>query len=172
VVDAKTAMTNVNIDDQRLQMVGPIARLVEFLRELARTGRPLVRSVDQHPVVRWLFDLPDELTLDVEAGPGETVLSIDPVASEPPPPPPAPIEPWLNRADIQDSALDAPGLSDGIPDQSRDEVVRHYWHWLHRWQAWAEADRPLASRRSWYDELARGVGDPAAPGGHATRLPG
>jgi very-short-patch-repair endonuclease len=155
VVDAKTAMTNVNIDDQRLQMVGPTARLVEFLRELARTGRPLVRSVDQHPVVRWLFDLPDELTLDVEAGPGETVLSIDPVAWEPPPPPPAPIEPWLNRADIRDSALDAPGLSDGIPDQTRDEVVRHYWPWLHRWQAWAEADRLLAPRRSWYDDLAR-----------------
>lgn len=155
MVDAKTTMTNVNIDDQRLQMVGPTARLVEFLRELARTGRPLVRSVDQHPVVRWLFDLPDELTLDVEAGPGETVLSIDPVASEPPPAPPAPIEPWLNRADIRDSALDAPGLSDGIPDQSRDEVVRHYRHWLHRWQAWAEADRLLAPRRSWYDDLAR-----------------
>ncbi|MGH9286757.1 MAG: AAA domain-containing protein [Acidimicrobiales bacterium] len=154
-MDAKTAMTNVNIDDQRLQMVGPTARLVEFLRELARTGRPLVRSVDQHPVVRWLFDLPDELTLDVEAGPGETVLSIDPVVSEPPPPPPAPIEPWLNRADIQDSALDAPGLTDAIPDQTRDEVVRHYWPWLRRWQAWAEADRLLAPRRSWYDELAR-----------------
>ena len=154
-MDAKTVMTNVNIDDQRMQMVGPTARLVEFLRELARTGRPLVRSVDEHPVVRWLFDLPSELTVDAEAGPGETLLSIEPVASEPPPPPPTPIEPWLSRADIQDSTLDAPELSDTIPDDARDDAVRDYWPWLHRWQVWAEADRLLAPRRSWYEELAR-----------------
>jgi very-short-patch-repair endonuclease len=148
-------MTNVNIDGQQLRMVGPTARLVEFLRELARTGRPLVRSLDQHPVVRWLIDLPEELTLDVEAGPGETILSIDPVASEPPPAPPAPIEPWLDRTAIQDSALDAPGLSDTVPDGVRSDVERVYGAWLHRWRVWAEADRLLAPRRSWYDELAR-----------------
>ncbi len=147
-------MTHVNIDEQRTRMVGPTARLVEFLRELARTGRPIVRSVDRHPVVRWLFDLPPELTLDTEAGPGETVLSIDPVVSEPPPPPPAELEPWLSRADMQDSTLDAPGLADAIPDDARDDV-RLYWPWVRRWQVWAEADRLLAPRRSWYEELAR-----------------
>jgi hypothetical protein len=113
-------MTHVNIDEQRMRLVGPTARLVEFLRELARTGRPLVRSVDRHPVVRWLFDLPPELTLATEAGPGETVLSIDPVASEPPPPPPEELEPWLSRADMQDSTLDAPELADAIPGDARD----------------------------------------------------
>jgi very-short-patch-repair endonuclease len=148
-------MTNVNIDDQRVQMVGPTARLVEFLRELARTGRPLARTVDQHPVVRWLFDLPSELTLDAEAGPGETVLSIDPVVSEPPPPAPAPIEPWLSRGDVEDSTLDAPPLSDALPHDARDEAERHYRPWLRRWQVWAEGDRLLVPRRSWYDELAR-----------------
>ncbi|HYZ99156.1 MAG TPA: AAA domain-containing protein [Acidimicrobiales bacterium] len=148
-------MTNVNIDDQQLQMVGPTARLVEFLRELARTGRPLVRSIDQHPVVRWLFDLPDEVALDVEAAAGETILSIDPVASEPPPPAPPPLRRWLDRVALQDSALDAPALSDAIPDDARGEVERLYRPWLQRWQLWAEADRLLAPRRSWYDELAR-----------------
>ncbi|HKA82723.1 MAG TPA: AAA domain-containing protein [Acidimicrobiales bacterium] len=148
-------MTHMNIDEQRMRMVGPTARLVEFLRELARTGRPPVRSVDRHPVVRWLYDLPAELTLDTEAGPGETVLSIDPVASEPPPSPPAELEPWLSRADIQDSALDAPELPDAIPDDARDQAVRRYRPWVGRWQVWAEADRLLAPRRSWYEELAR-----------------
>src|SRR5262245_4048307 len=148
-------MTHMNIDEQRMRMVGPPARLVEVLRELARTGRPPARSVDRHPVVRWLYDLPAELTLDTEAGPGETVLSIDPVASEPPPSPPAELEPWLSRADIQDSALDAPELPDAIPDDARDQAVRRYRPWVGRWQVWAEADRILAPRRSWYEELAR-----------------
>ena len=152
---ADTAETEVSIDDPRTQMIGPTARLVEFLRELARTGRPLVRDVDQHPVVRWLADRPAEVGLAVDAGPGETVLSVDPVMSEPPPPPPPLVDPWLGRADVHDSALDAPPLADGIPDAARYQVERHYRLWLDRWQVWAEADRVIAPRRQWYEELAR-----------------
>lgn len=152
---ADTAETEVSIDDPRARMVGPTARLVEFLRELARTGRPLVRDVDQHPVVRWLDDRPGEVALAVDAGPGETVLSVDPVMSEPPPPPPPLVDRWLSRADVHDSALDAPPLPDDIPDEARYQVERHYRPWLDRWRLWAEADRVIAPRRQWYEELAR-----------------
>jgi hypothetical protein len=60
---------------------------VEFLRELARTGKQVVTEVDDYVVARWLADMPDEVTLLTEAGPGTTLFSVDPVPSEPPPSP-------------------------------------------------------------------------------------
>src|SRR5690606_16788632 len=40
-------------------------------------------------------------------------------------------------------------------DRDRRRIERLYRRWLDRWQVWADADRAIAPRRSWYEELAR-----------------
>lgn len=147
----------VDIEEQQRAMVGVTARLVEFLRELARTGRPQVRDIDHHQsqMVRWLVDLPDQVTLDVEAGPGETLISLHPVSSEPAPQPPAAVAPWVEKADIENSMLEQPRLSTDVPDEEYETVVSHYEAWVDVWRVWAEADRLIRPRREWYEALAR-----------------
>jgi very-short-patch-repair endonuclease len=144
----------VDIREQRRNMVASTARLVQFLRELARTGRPQVRDVESHQLVRWLVDLPHEVMPQTGAGPGEVLFSVHPVVSEPPPPLPAVLEPWVDASDAANSALERPPLADGIPDDRRASVRSAYKAWLQRWQVWAEADRLIAERRDWYNALA------------------
>ncbi|MFW6010265.1 MAG: AAA domain-containing protein, partial [Actinomycetota bacterium] len=145
----------MDIDEQRRNMVGVTARLVEFLRELARTGRPQVRDVEDHQMVRWLDDLPDPVRRDAEAGPGDTLLSIDPVSSEPAPEPPASVAPWVDRDDVEDSLLDRPRLPPDMPEEERAAIAGDYDAWVDVWRVWAEADRRVRPRREWYDTLAR-----------------
>lgn len=150
----------MEIQELRRNMVGPTARLVDFLRELARVGRPRACDVDQHPVARWLAGLPPEITLNNEAGPGDTLFSIDPVVSEPPPAPPTTVAPWLDLDAVGDSATVRPELAADVlktdmPRRERSAIFDAYEAWVQKWQIWAEADRLVAPRRSWYQELAR-----------------
>ncbi|MCL9797818.1 hypothetical protein, partial [Frankia sp. AgKG'84/4] len=49
-------------------------RLVRFLQELAVGRGARVRTVDEHPLVLWLSDLPASAQLAEHAGPGEVLL--------------------------------------------------------------------------------------------------
>lgn len=149
----------MDVDETRRAKVAQTARLVEFLRELARTGQPSVYEVDDHEVVRWLCELrtPEiDVDLNLEAGPGDVVFSMAPVVSEPPPPPPPSTSRWISRQELTDSSGACPELSDEMPDEAvTPDVLDAYDDWASRWEVWAEADRELAPRRSWFDTLAR-----------------
>lgn len=145
-----------SIEERRRELVGVTARLVEFLRDLARTGKAVVRDVSSYETHRWLAELPADvrLAVDLEAGPGELLFGIDPVVSEPAPPPPKEIEDWVGE--YEDSSLDRPELDAEMPIDLRTDAVRDaYDHWVATWDVWAEADRALAPRRAWHELLAR-----------------
>jgi very-short-patch-repair endonuclease len=142
--------------------VAPTARLVEFLRDLVRTGQPTIRDVDHYEhdrgMVRWLQDLRRPLVdidVDVDARPGEVVFSVDPVVSEPAPVPPEPIARWIDQLQVDDSAGPCPELSPDMPDELwTDENAAFYDRWAAAWGLWAEVDRRVSERRSWFDALA------------------
>ncbi len=153
--DAPTSSSaNQPVADRRAALVSTTARLVEFLRDLAQTRQPKVLDVNDYESVLWLEDLPAEIEVDSDAGPGEVIFSIDPVVSEPPPQPPDGVGPYVDLDAIGDSSLEEPALlpaDDGLPHA--DELLLAFDAWLDRWRFWAERDRRIAPLREWYDEL-------------------
>lgn len=145
----------VDLEQQRRALVGTTARLVEFLRDLARTGKSTVRDVAAYGGVRWLADVPVGIDIDTSAGSGDVLLSLDPVPSEPPPPPPATLARWINVDDVYDSSLEQPELDEEMPAELRTpQALAEYHEWVDRWRVWAEADHVLAHRRDWFSFLA------------------
>lgn len=143
----------------RREMVAPTERLVRFLRELARSGQRQVTDVADYELVRWLAELgePDVgIDLSVDAGPGEVLFSIDPVPFEPAPTPPPSIARWLPADRIDVSTGPCPELSEDAPAEAvTASALDAYDDWAARWEVWAEHDRRVARRRSWFDTLAR-----------------
>src|SRR5262249_27862134 len=111
-----------------------------------------------YEMVRWFADLPAECDCATEVGPGETILSLEAVVSEPAPTPPESVAPHLDPAHVDDSGRDGPDLlarSDAEPHERR--VLVAYEAWLGRWHVWAEADRRIAPRRAWYEDLTKAL---------------
>ena len=50
--------------------------LVEFLRDVALARQRRIRDVSEYETVLWLHDVPNEVTVDVDAGPGEAMMAI------------------------------------------------------------------------------------------------
>ncbi|GAA3946795.1 hypothetical protein GCM10023085_31250 [Actinomadura viridis] len=59
-------------------------RLLGYLRELARARRAPARDIAAHDQVHWLADLPGEVYVETEAGPGEVLFSIPFIPISPP----------------------------------------------------------------------------------------
>lgn len=149
------------------------SRLIRFLTDLARSQSKQVLDVNEYPLRLWIGQLPEHLTLDVEAGPGDLLLSVPAVAAEPPPDLPALLKGWVSLADRDDSSLDAPMLrptgprqveevdDDGITHTRTEtvaiddapEILSGYDAWLPGWRTWAQHDRRSAAQRRVYDEL-------------------
>ncbi|HEX7097270.1 MAG TPA: AAA domain-containing protein, partial [Acidimicrobiales bacterium] len=145
----------MSIEQQRRDLVSTTARLVEFLRDLARTGKSTIRDLAGYGSVRWLVDAPVGIDIDTSASNGDVLLSINPVPSEPPPSPPASIAEWIRNDDLHDSSLEAPELSEEMPpDRRTAQAILDYNEWVDRWLVWAESDRLLAHRREWFKFLA------------------
>ncbi|GAA4961743.1 AAA domain-containing protein [Kineococcus glutinatus] len=146
------------------QMVGQTARLVEFLRDLARAGRAPVLDVAAYRHVLWLVDLPEGVAADSTAEVGDVLCSFAPVPAEAAPALPGVLHGWVETATIDDSSAPLPELqeapltlealdsADAAP--SDREVRRAYERWSAEWTAWAECDRRTAPARRWYDELS------------------
>lgn len=133
-------------------LIDQTARLVEFLRELARTRQPRVIDVGKHERVQWLADLPPGVDVMSDAGPDEAILTMERVTAEPPPAVPPALRSYLDDDDVSDSSLTAPPLlSDGDVDREGQQA---YDAWLPGWQTWAESDRELRPRRDWYRSLS------------------
>lgn len=143
----------MELQERRKALVGPTARLVEFLRDLVRAGNAPIRNIAQYETFRWLEHLPPEAmgTIDIEAGPGDHLFGLDYLPAEPPPPVPDALKEWLSAAEVDDSAHPGPVLAH--PDPSSELLAEHD-RWLDVWRVWAEDDLRDRPRREWYDFLA------------------
>jgi very-short-patch-repair endonuclease len=159
---------------QDRELIATTSSLVEFLRDVALARRRRITDVDGYETVLWLHDLPAEVTVDVDAGPGDPLLAIPRLRGEAPPEPPAVLTNWLDKEALRDSSSPSPVLKDKGPawvivEQSdgskgmaakmltRDEapdVGRAFEAWLPTWQAWAKRDRRAEPFRRWYSSLA------------------
>ena len=155
-------------------LVATTSSLVEFLRDVALARRRRILDVSEYDTVLWLDDLPAEVSVEVNAGPGEVLFSVPRLRPEAPPEPPAALTNWLDRDAMRDSSSDSPVLKEkgpawvvveqpdgtkGIQPKvvKRDEapdVGRAFANWLPQWQAWAVRDRRMAPFRRWYTALA------------------
>src|SRR5262245_35912643 len=156
------------------ELIATTSGLVEFLRDVALARRRRITDVAEHETVLWLAELPAEVIVDTDAGPGEALFAVPRVRAEAPPQPPAALTNWLEPDQVRDSSLAAPALRPagpvwvtvtqpgggrGMTAQVRPlaeapEVTRAYQTWLPVWQAWAGRDRMTAGIRRWYQGLA------------------
>lgn len=134
----------------RTPLVERAVRLFEFLGRAQQLKSRPPRTVDAHPTVLWLGDLPRHPAVGVpeDPQPDDPALVVDRVPRTDPPPVDDALRPWL----------DGPTDDPGRPPQLRDDPERPdldgpFAAWLDGWRAWAErelVDRPV---RSLYGEL-------------------
>lgn len=60
------------------------ARLLRFLRDLARARRRPSRDLSAHDHVHWLSELPGDVYVEADAGPGEVLFSVPVIPLTPP----------------------------------------------------------------------------------------
>ncbi|MFG2002220.1 hypothetical protein ACGFNU_24010 [Spirillospora sp. NPDC048911] len=58
--------------------------LLRYLRDLARARRGVARDVDAYGQVHWLAELPGDVYVEAEAGPGEVLFSVPVIPLSPP----------------------------------------------------------------------------------------
>ncbi|WP_165036975.1 AAA family ATPase, partial [Candidatus Protofrankia californiensis] len=149
-------------------------RLVRFLREIALCQAPRITMVDDHPVVLWLDDLPDGLSLFEQAGADEVLLCAPAAAALPPPPAlPDLLTGWVVMTEPGEPPDEFPPLReigprtrvelrpDGIQREITEtirladapDVQAAYSEWLPTWRIWAVRARADAERRTLHNVL-------------------
>ncbi|HEX6873233.1 MAG TPA: AAA domain-containing protein, partial [Micromonosporaceae bacterium] len=154
-------------------LIATTSSLIEFLRDVAMARRRRITDVSEYENVLWLHDLPAEVSVDVDAGPGETLFAIPRLRAEAPPEPPAALTNWLDKEALRDSSAPSPVLKESGPAwvvvEQRDgsksmaakvlplaeapDVGRAFENWLPLWHSWAARDRQAAPFRRWYTAL-------------------
>jgi very-short-patch-repair endonuclease len=155
-------------------LIATTSSLVEFLRDVALARRRRITDVSEYETVLWLDDLPAEVSVDINAGPGEALFAVPRLRPEAPPEPPAVLTNWLDKDALRDSSAPSPVLKDKgpawvvveqpgggrgvqakvLPLAEAPDVGRAFEAWLPLWQSWAARDRLGAPFRTWYSSLA------------------
>jgi hypothetical protein len=155
-------------------LIATTASLVEFLRDVAMARQKRVVDLADYKQVLWFDDVPSQVPVELEAGPGETLLSVPRRRPEAPPPPPASLTGWIDKDELNNSDLKEPTLKetgtawvdvrqpDGtlattpktVSRKEKPEVVEKFFDWLPQWKAWAARDRTQKPFRTWYNALA------------------
>src|ERR671930_1058136 len=91
-------------EHERVVLLDRVTRLVDFLRSMVLSTQRRILDVDGYDEALWLANLPVTAELHAEAGPGDVLLSVTPVAPEPPPEPPAELVDRLDPEWSTDSA--------------------------------------------------------------------
>ncbi|HVQ93945.1 MAG TPA: AAA domain-containing protein [Mycobacteriales bacterium] len=94
----------------RSVLLDRVTRLVDFLRSMVTSAEQRVLDVEGYPTALWLAQLPPSADLYPEAGPGDVLLSVLPVATELPPEPPPELTDRLDPEQSSDSAGEPPRL--------------------------------------------------------------
>ncbi|HEY7225775.1 MAG TPA: AAA domain-containing protein [Micromonosporaceae bacterium] len=154
-------------------LIATTANLVEFLRDVAMARQKRVVDVADYKLVQWFDGLPSEVRVEIEAGPGETLLSIPRHRPEAPPNP-GKLASWLDAEELTNSDLKAPALKEqgadwAIARQTDGTLGTHgklvtraeapgildsYYTYLEGWKNWAARDRKHKPYRTWYNALA------------------
>ena len=105
-------MTAASGEQERFAMLADRChRLVRFLREIALSQADQVTAVEDNPLVVWLAELPDGLSLFEHATAGEVVLEAPAAAVLPSPPPlPDALAGWVVLPEPGDLPADSPPL--------------------------------------------------------------
>ncbi len=152
------------------ELIATTSGLVEFLRDVALARQRKIADVRDYETVLWLHNLPAEVTVDVDAGPGEAFFAIPRLRAESPPEPPAVLANWLDKAALLDSSAPSPVLRRKPPawapveepggkgkalalTEAPSDVGRAFEEWLPLWRAWAVRDRQAKPFRHWYTYL-------------------
>jgi very-short-patch-repair endonuclease len=155
-------------------LIATTSSLVEFLRDVALAKQQRIVDVGSYELVRWLSDLPSTITVDLNAGPGDTLLTIPRLRDEAPPEPPAVLTNWVDRESLKNSLAPLPVLKDRgpawvvveqpdgtkgmvakvLPREDAPDVGRAFESYLPSWHAWAARDKVHAPYRDWYQRLA------------------
>ncbi|MBX6391636.1 MAG: hypothetical protein IRZ08_22055, partial [Frankia sp.] len=104
--------TAPSADQERFAMLtNRCHRLVRFLHELAQSQSDQVTQVEDNPLVLWLAELPNGLSLFEHATAGEVLLAAPAAAVLPPPPPlPEALAGWVVLPEPGEVPSDAPPL--------------------------------------------------------------
>jgi very-short-patch-repair endonuclease len=154
-------------------LIATTANLVEFLRDVAMARQKRVVDVSSYKLVQWLDDLPSEVRVELEAGPGEVLLSVPRRRPEAPPTPPAQLTGWIDPEELHNSDLKAPtlkeqgsgwvelrqdgtkGVRSGVVTRAQAPgIVDTFYTYLESWKVWAARDRKQKPFRTWYNALA------------------
>jgi very-short-patch-repair endonuclease len=155
-------------------LIATTSSLVEFLRDVALAKQRRIVDVNEYETVLWLNDLPSAITVDVNARPGETLLTIPRLRGEAPPEPPAALTNWIDRDSLTDSTARSPVLKEKGPAwvvveqpdgnkvmaakilrrEEAPDVGRAFENYLPAWHAWAARDKRHEPYRRWYNQLA------------------
>jgi hypothetical protein len=77
------------------ERVAAAARLIGSVRGAVAARRARVHDVDEHEQVHWLAELPSEVPVNTNAGPGGVLFSLPPIALSPPAPLGEEFDSWL-----------------------------------------------------------------------------
>src|ERR687888_363363 len=77
------------------EQVAAVARLVGSVRGAVAARRDRVHDVDDHEQVHWLAELPGEVHVQTDAGPGHVLFSMPAIALSPPAPLGEEFDSWL-----------------------------------------------------------------------------
>jgi hypothetical protein len=77
------------------ERVAAAARLVGSVRGAVAARRGRVHDIEQHEQVHWLAELPGEVHVQADAGPGHVLFSMPPIALSPPAPLGEEFDSWL-----------------------------------------------------------------------------
>ena len=188
-VKGNGSMSSTRSKDRDL--IATTASLVEFLRDVAMARQKRVVDVSDYKQVLWFDGLPKAVIPVAEAGPGETLLTIQRHRPEAPPTPPAQLTGWIEPDDLLDSDLKEPPLKeqgsgwvdvrqpDGtlttqartVTRKENPGVVEKYYDWLPQWKVWARRDR-ARSRRSRRRPRSSAFPSSAAPASGGSASPG
>jgi very-short-patch-repair endonuclease len=97
-------------EHDRAVLLDRVTRLVDFLRSMVLSTQRRVLDVDAYPGALWLAQLPSTVDLHPDAGPGDVLLSVPPIALQPPPEPPPELTDRLDPEQSTDSAGPPPRL--------------------------------------------------------------
>jgi hypothetical protein len=156
------------------ELIATTSSLVEFLRDVALARQRRVVDVSGYESTLWLDNLPSEVSVDIEAGPGDTLFSIPRLRPEAPPEPPAVLTGWLDRDALADSSQASPVLKDKgsawvvvkqadgskgmvsklVSRAEAPDIGLAFESYLPAWHAWAARDRKTKPFRDWYKDLA------------------
>jgi len=164
------------VNDNNL-IIERASRLLSYLKEFVELRTKPITSIDQYQQVIWLSQIPntsDSYSIAFGSSTNtELWISVRKPNLRKPPEVPEELKRWVNNADVNNSALDAPQLLDNIIDEVVEEtedgiitntvvvllkdeplVIETWEQYLNeKWMPWAKVDREQRNTLKIFNDL-------------------